>query len=302
MSATHAISALSNAEVARQLEELGHTLEASEATPFRGRAYLNAAAMVRDLPVPVSELYADEGAAGLERIRGVGPGIARAIASLLETGRLPMLDRLRSEADPVARFASVPGIGRALAARLHEELGVATLEELELAAHDGRLGSLPGFGPRRVAAIAAAVAHRLGRPRGERSTHPADLPPVEELLDVDQEYRESAERGRLTLIAPRRFNPERRPWLPVMHTARGARHYTALYSNTALAHRLGRTHDWVVIYGDGREEHQATVVTARGGPLTGLRVVRGREAECLAHYRESRPALRAGKESPDDHA
>ena len=54
----------------------------------------------------------------------------------------------------------------------------------------------------------------------------------------------------LPLIAPRRFNPSGEAWLPILHTTRGARHYTALFSNTARAHRAGRTHDWVVIYGD----------------------------------------------------
>ena len=81
-------------------------------------------------------------------------------------------------------------------------------------------------------------------------------------------------------IAPRRFNPPHVAWLPVLHTIRGRRHYTALFSNTALAHRLNRTDDWVVIYwDDGRGERQCTVVTAKGGSLEGRRVVRGRETE-----------------------
>ena len=46
--------------------------------------------------------------------------------------------------------------------------------------------------------------------------------------------------GTLTTIAPRRFNPEGKSWLPVMHTRRGAWHFTALFSNTARAHELGR--------------------------------------------------------------
>ena len=108
---------------------------------------------------------------------------------------------------------------------------------------------------------------------------------VAELLDVDREYREGAERDTLPKIAPRRFNPDRIPWLPILHTHRGDRDYTALFSNTARAHQLGRTRDWVVLYFDGRDrEHQATVVTARSGAVRGRRVVRGREADCLRHY------------------
>jgi len=98
--------------------------------------------------------------------------------------------------------------------------------------------------------------------------------------------REKAAAGKLPTIAPKRFNPKGEAWLPVLHARRGGWHFTALYSNTATAHRLGRTRDWVVIYFyDGEHaEGQHTVVTETRGPLAGRRVVRGREAECRAWY------------------
>ena len=56
-----------------------------------------------------------------------------------------------------------------------------------------------------------------------------------------------------------------------------------LFSNTARAHQLGKTDDWVVIYGDGdADERQYTVITATRGELGGQRIVRGREEECAA--------------------
>jgi hypothetical protein len=60
---------------------------------------------------------------------------------------------------------------------------------------------------------------------------------------------------------------------------------TVLFSNTARAHELGKTHDWVVIYyqKDGPEA-QCTVVTETRGPLKGKRVIRGRERECRQFY------------------
>jgi putative hydrolase len=111
------------------------------------------------------------------------------------------------------------------------------------------------------------------------------------LLDVDREYREKA--ARLPRIAPRRFNPSGERWLPVLHTERGGWRFTALHSNTALAHHLGRTRDWVVVYfhADHEPEGQHTVVTETRGPLAGRRVVRGREAEC---GEPQRPAVRTG--------
>jgi hypothetical protein len=112
-------------------------------------------------------------------------------------------------------------------------------------------------------------------------------PAVGVLLDVDREYREKARAGILPRIAPRRFNPDREAWLPVLHSRHGPWHFTALFSNTELAHQLHRTYDWVVIfYADGEkgDEGQVTVVTERRGKLAGQRVVRGREPQCARYY------------------
>jgi hypothetical protein len=110
----------------------------------------------------------------------------------------------------------------------------------------------------------------------------ADSPSVDLLLDVDAEYRRKAAAGTLPKIAPKRFNPERIAWLPILHTQRDKWHFTALFSNTARAHELGRTGDWVVLYydDDDHQEGQNTVVTETKGAMSGKRVVRGREAEC----------------------
>jgi putative hydrolase len=195
-----------------------------------------------------------------------------------------MLARLRGDADPVRLLRSIPGIGRTLAHRLHDELGLESLEDLEAAACDGRLEHLVGFGVKRLAGVRAVLAQRLGRVRTPAAGQ-GNLPSVDELLDVDREYREGVAADRLPRIAPRRFNPGGHRWLPILHTTRGERHYTALFSNTERAHRLGMTGDWVVIYGDrGQADGQWTVVTARGGPLAGRRVVRGREEECARAY------------------
>jgi hypothetical protein len=105
-------------------------------------------------------------------------------------------------------------------------------------------------------------------------------------LDVDREYRQAAQAGSLPTIAPRRFNPGAKSWLPVLHTRRGDWQFTALFSNTARAHELGQVRDWVVLYCEDAQhaERQYTVVTSSRGPLAGRRVVRGREAECQVWY------------------
>lgn len=262
-----------NAHIASRLDEVAQILEEQAANPYRVRAYRRAADSLRRQPRPVDEVLREGGLVALEELPGIGESLARSIRALVTTGRLPMLDRMRGESDPLALLRTIPGIGRVTADRLHDELGIETLEDLEAAAHDGRLARRRGFGPKRLAAIRDSLAQRLGRVR--RGADAAPEPPLAQILDVDAEYRSRAARGTLPRIAPRRFNPSREAWLPVLHTARGERHYTALYSNTARAHRLGTTRDWVVIYVDGAEERSYTVVTARHGPLAGRRLVRG---------------------------
>ncbi len=276
-----------NVEIARRLEEVARLLKEQGANPYRVQAYRRAAQTLRWLERPVTEILKEQGMEGLRELAGIGESLARAVHDLVLTGRLPILDRLRGEMDPVSVLTSVPGIGTVLAEHLHHDLGIDTLEELEVAAHDGRLAEIAGVGEKRLAGIIDSLATRLGRLRVPVRLPTTDAPAVEELLDVDREYREKAAAGKLRTIAPRRFNPSGEAWLPVLHTQRGARHYTALFSNTARAHQLGKTHDWMILYyDDGRGEQQCTVITNQRGPLKGKRIVRGREADCARDYQE----------------
>jgi len=280
-----------NAQIADLLRETAQLLEAQGANPFRVSAYRNAAAEIARSPESVRVIFDEKGVAGLEALPHVGRGIATAIAEMLITGRWSQLERLRGTVDAVHLFRTVPGIGPGLAERIHDELHIDTLEALEVAAHDGRLEAVAGVGPRRAAAIRAALENMLRRRRVRMPIAPAPGggPEIAMLLEVDREYRDKADAGKLPTIAPRRLNPEGQSWLPVLHAHRGGWHFTALYSNTAQAHRLGKVRDWVVIYfyDHDHAEGQHTVVTETRGPLAGQRVVRGREAECKEHYATS---------------
>jgi putative hydrolase len=266
--------------VADKLRQAAGLLAQQGANPFRVSAYRRAADVVAHLDRDLRDIVDREGPDGLIALPHIGQGIAAAIVEMLRTGRWSQLDRLRGTLDPVRVFQTVPGIGPALARRVHDTLAIDTLEALEIAAHDGRLEAVPGIGPRRAATVRGALQGLLGSTRAIRRA--PDGPGAAILLDVDREYREKAAAGTLRTIAPRRFNPEGKAWLPVLHTRRGPWHFTALYSNTARAHELGRTHDWVVVYfyDDDHREGQHTIVTETQGPLAGQRVVRGREAEC----------------------
>ena len=270
-----------NLEAAGIFRKCAEILRQQAANPFRVNAYVRAAQTLESLQRDAHDILREDGIAGLIALPAIGQGLAAAIDEIARTGRLAQLDRLRGETSPENRFQTVPGIGPKLAHAIHDALHVDTLEALEVAAHDGRLSTVPGIGARRAAAIQAGLAALLGRVRSRQQT-PQVSPPVAMLLDVDREYRQSASAGRLPKIAPKRFNPEGLAWLPILHTDRGKWHFTALFSNTARAHELGRTDDWVVayFYNDDHQEGQNTIVTETKGPMTGERVIRGREAEC----------------------
>lgn len=278
-----------NDDTAAMLRQIADLLQKQGANPFRVNAYRRAANTVQSLRDSVRDIVEDKGTGGLTALPGIGEGIARCIYEYVATGEMSRLDALRGGHDPIRQFLRIPGVGPALAGRIHDQLHISTLEALELAAHNGRLQKLPGMGPGRVESIRAWLASVLGERRRppQAAAHTLE-PPVSMLLEIDRRYRQQAGQDKLPKIAPKRFNPQNEAWLPVLHATRGEWHFTVLFSNTQRAHELDRTRDWVVIYFYDRHHHegQCTVVDETRDGLIGKRVVRGREIECRAYYAE----------------
>lgn len=294
------LDVLTNKEIAEALERVADLLEAQDANQYRVRAYRRAARVIERSEKSIAELADAKEGEQLEDLPDIGKSIAASIREFVHTRRLNLLERLEGQLSPEDLFTTVPGIGEELAQRIYSILHIETLEDLELAAHDGRLEHVPGIGGRRIKGIRDSLAGILIRSnrRRARRTHYLETgskgvnepeaiahPEIHLILNVDNEYRHKATEGGLKTIAPRRFNPEGKSWLPILHTEREGWHFTAMFSNTARAHELGKTHDWVLIFyeRDGHE-NQCTVVTEHHGHLMGRRVIRGREHDCLRYY------------------
>ncbi len=276
-----------NDEIAKNLREIADLLEQQHANPFRVNAYRRAANTIESLNQPLKEIIAKQGIVGLTTLHGIGEGIARSIYEYVATGKMTRLEALKGENDPISLFKRIPGVGSALAKEIYEQLHIDTLEALEVAACNGRLERLPNIGKNRVESIQAWLNTVLGKRKYQLlTTKPIQEPSVSMLLEIDHRYCKAAEQNILPTIAPKRFNPTDKAWLPILHISRGEWHFTAVYSNTLRAHQLGRTHDWVVIYYYDKHHHegQNTVVTETRGNLIGKRVVRGREMECQEYY------------------
>jgi DNA polymerase (family X) len=149
---------LDNVEIARALAEVADVLEIQGADSFRIRAYRNA---VRTIEVQTRALapMAEQGVAALTALPGIGKEMAGHIRELVATGTLALRDRLLAEVPrSLLDLTRLAGVGPKKARRLWDELHVATLDDLEAAARDGRLAALAGFGDTSQQKILAAIA------------------------------------------------------------------------------------------------------------------------------------------------
>jgi putative hydrolase len=153
-----------NESTAARLDEMAELLASQGANPFRVRAYRRGATAVRNLDRPVSETLATGGVKALEQLPGIGLTLARAIRDIVRFGYWPTLQRVRGDADPVRLLASVPGIGRRTASRLHDELELETPVAADPAHHAGT-PPLYGIVLEHGAGASVRANRRLGRDR-----------------------------------------------------------------------------------------------------------------------------------------
>jgi hypothetical protein len=241
---------MTNEEIAARLREYATQLDSAGGNLFRARSYRSAAFAIARLQRPLREVFEASGRAGLEAIPGIGISMGYTIEALLTSGEFRVL---REPDAPQRALMTLPGVGPRLAETLRDRLGIRTLEQLREAGRDGRLTRF--VGKRQLAGILLAVEARLQREKAP--VPPADEPPVADLLAVDAAFRASDQ--------------------PVYLEQRDGWRLRACAANTALAHRLGMTGDWVTIaFARGDAQGERTVVTEAAG----VRIVRGREAEC----------------------
>ncbi len=137
-----------NAEVAALLDEMADHLEARD-VDYKPNSYRRAADSVRGHTISVEMLREEGGQDAIKGIDDVGDAIASKIVEYLDTGSIGELEALREEL-PVEMDAltAVEGVGPKSVAKLHDALGIETLDELEAAAEAGSIREVPGFGPK----------------------------------------------------------------------------------------------------------------------------------------------------------
>jgi len=149
---------VTNSEIAAVFDHVADLLEYQGGNVFRVRAYRNASHTIGGLVEPLATVRADTNRA-LTDLDGIGDDLAGKIEGLLDTGRLPLLEELKSQV-PAAAFElmRVPGLGPKKVKQLVEALGIDSLEALEQACHEKRVESVKGFGAKTQAAILDNIA------------------------------------------------------------------------------------------------------------------------------------------------
>jgi DNA polymerase (family 10) len=160
------LTGMTNREIAAVFDQVADLLEFKGENPFRVRAYRNAARKLGDLAEPLAAI-ADDPERSLTEIEGIGKDLAEKIATLLDTGALPLLVELQATIPAsVLTLSRVPGVGPKKAAKIHAELGVSTLAELRTACEQQRVRALKGFGAKTEEAILKGLA--VAEAAGER--------------------------------------------------------------------------------------------------------------------------------------
>lgn len=142
---------------AHTLQQIAAYLELKGESSFKVRAYAGAAQAL--MAVGSEDLAPKYKSGELAGVRGLGPATLAVINDLIETGESRYLEELR-EATPegLLEMLDIPGLSPARIHQIHETLNVSTVEELEAAAIDGRLGNVPKIGPKTAAKILKGIA------------------------------------------------------------------------------------------------------------------------------------------------
>jgi DNA polymerase (family 10) len=149
---------MTNAEIARIMREISMFL-GMEGDKFRPRAYEKIAHAIEALDEPLASVHRRGGLKAIAEIPGVGKSTAEKIVSLLETGRLPLYDELRRKTPvDLTGLTAVEGVGPKMVKALYEQLGVKTVDDLDVAAKAGKVRSLPHFGEKSEQKILKGVA------------------------------------------------------------------------------------------------------------------------------------------------
>jgi DNA polymerase (family 10) len=145
-------------QVAEILVSIGTLLELKGENPFKTRAYLNAARSLETSNESLGRLVAEN---RLDEIKGIGEALQKKITELVQTGKLAYYEELKASVPPgLLEMLDIPGLGPKKIKALHDELGIQSVEQLELACKEDKVAALRGFGAKTQANLLEGIQRR----------------------------------------------------------------------------------------------------------------------------------------------
>jgi DNA polymerase (family 10) len=242
---------LDASSVAELLAEYGQRAALRGGNPYRARAYGRAAENLMALALPLEDVIAT---GQLRDIPGVGEAIAAIITTLHLTGTHPSLESMRRETPgSVLEMLGLPGIAPDKIAKIHRQLGIASLVELETAASQGRIAKTKGLGAALERKILQGLEIRRSS-QGRRHVHRAA-----ELLAAAAANLKSSDLGlkRITLAGDFRRGCELVSDLSIVAEAPSIRARKVIQSGAQLTvHVAGKGNfGSVLLFATGAESH-----------------------------------------------
>jgi len=135
-----------NQDVAAILEEIADLLDIEGESLFKVQAYRRAANGVRSLADDISEVCRE---GSLQKISGIGKGIAEKIKELLVTGEIEYFEELKEKIPPsLVELVQIPSLGPKKAKVLYEKLNIQTVDDLLDMVNEHKVAPIKGFGPK----------------------------------------------------------------------------------------------------------------------------------------------------------
>lgn len=172
-----------NSEIADIFEKLADLLEIEDANPFRVRAYRSGARTVRSHGRSMADLL-DEGE-NLSRLPDIGDDLAEKIRTIVETGKLPLLEEVESRTpEALSDMMKIEGLGPKRVKALYRELDIRNIDDLKRAARSGKIRDLEGFGEKTEKLIKERAERFAGKERRVKLAAAEDIArPLVEYLE-----------------------------------------------------------------------------------------------------------------------
>lgn len=149
---------MNKADIVDILEDIAVLLELKGDNPFKIRAYSGGARVLEMMEEDLGDVIAEE---RLDAIKGIGSALVDKIKTLYATGELEYYTKLRESISPgLIEMLEIPGLGGKKVKKLHDAIGVESIDALQAACESGKVEALKGFGKKSAEKILSGIANR----------------------------------------------------------------------------------------------------------------------------------------------